>query len=716
MGLWSAPSADSPLHSFRTIEGFLNQDECDKIISAAEAAGMSKRGDYQGHITHDVNVLEVASLQPWLETCVVDRIFPLLAEAYEASNLTLETLRVVKYVGNSSCAGLPLHSDGTPLSFVCPLNCCAESGTYVRVLQRVVSPATGDALMFCGRWLHAGVPLLRDEAVRFVLTGFVEADFAPEVEAALERIVVHEQQASIAPRLCPLRRWLHREFAPAARAVSDSEAASLEGRACSSCGAAVPAEAVRHCCAVAGCCGTRWCDACLVAASAPSRPEMATVEALSGAAADEACACEFVADTTLADGALVAPGVALRKVWRLRLTGAVESADASRWPRVVRADNDCDERIGSRCLGADAFTLVRTEDDGDGKPPAVIIDTAVELVTPLHAGVYRCYFRLVLPESGRCRTLTGCDELFCEFFVRGADVADEHPRDWRAYQLKQRCRIGAALARSWGDAGEPPPEAVGTLVVAFAGADAHIPGAVEGGVPAHEFVRALRAVRADAAIFVRDVLRSWYLRGAGASGHDFAAMCEALRAEIDVVQPRRVVTLGCSMGGYAAVRAALLLRAAACVAFAPQVLIDPYARRQHQLPRMGFDDLLEALAAVGADEGFELCSLVSCVEAQADEVTPPPRLEIHVGAACPGDVAEARLLEAACRSRGVSMRCIVHDELGHGLAADLRATGELHHVLARLVQSDCTNEDGRVAAKCSQLPEAFVGFEGCDDF
>ena len=39
MGLWSAPSADSPLHSFRTIEGFLNQDECDKIISAAEAAG-----------------------------------------------------------------------------------------------------------------------------------------------------------------------------------------------------------------------------------------------------------------------------------------------------------------------------------------------------------------------------------------------------------------------------------------------------------------------------------------------------------------------------------------------------------------------------------------------------------------------------------------------------------------------------------------------------
>ena len=42
-------------------------------------------------------------------------------------------------------------------------------------------------------------------------------------------------------------------------------------------------------------------------------------------------------------------------------------------------------------------------------------------------------------------------------------------------------------------------------------------------------------------------------------------------------RPARVVTVGCSMGGYAAVRAALELDADVVLAFAPQVTLDPEA-------------------------------------------------------------------------------------------------------------------------------------------
>ena len=52
-------------------------------------------------------------------------------------------------------------------------------------------------------------------------------------------------------------------------------------------------------------------------------------------------------------------------------------------------------------------------------------------------------------------------------------------------------------------------------MIAFAGADAALGGGIQGGVPSHEFVRACRRAGVRRAIFVRDVLRAWYLQGVG---------------------------------------------------------------------------------------------------------------------------------------------------------------------------------------------------------
>ena len=84
------------------------------------------------------------------------------------------------------------------------------------------------------------------------------------------------------------------------------------------------------------------------------------------------------------------------------------------------------------------------------------------------------------------------------------------------------------------------------------------------------------------ALFVRDVMRAWYLRGLGGGdgdeGHTFEGAMALLRREIAAVRPRRVVTIGSSMGAYGAARAALALGAERAIAFSPQVLLEPAAR------------------------------------------------------------------------------------------------------------------------------------------
>ena len=435
---WSVPCSLEHLTPLGTFHDrrILSDAECASIIQVAETSEKwRQRGEYLGHTTVDIDAMG------WLGESMAPRFLPPLSRAFQARDAKLSSLRIVKYVGGSRCAGLPLHSDGTPLSFICVLNACAEAGTYVRALNAVLSPTTGHALLFCGRWFHAGVPV-PSGTVRYVMTGFVNASFEPRVEAALEHLAAQEMGASIAWRLCPARRWLRREF----DGLRFDLAERGTPRACTSCGALVPSHAVRHCCEHPGCCGAQLCDACVWASS--PRSICSSFAADDGAAGDGAAddgddvtgsmadgfmdaaagehayTCAFVGDVSLPEGSILEAGAVVRKAWRLSMecrAGGVPWPldDPHRRPRLIRSDHDCDESIGSRCLGEDALSLcrlpVRVDAEDHEHEEEGYVDAAVELIAPTLPGTYRLFFRLVVGDGAL--PMLGTDELTASFIV-----------------------------------------------------------------------------------------------------------------------------------------------------------------------------------------------------------------------------------------------------------------------------------------------------------
>ena len=233
-----------------------------------------------------------------------------------------------------------------------------------------------------------------------------------------------------------------------------------------------------------------------------------------------------------------------------------------------------------------------------------------------------------------------------------------------------------------------------TLVVAFGGLMQS-----SGGVPSHEFVKALTRAGATHTLFVKDSKQAWYLLGLSDGEASFGAVIAAVRTECDVLQPERLVTVGASMGGYAAIRVGLALGASTVLAFAPQVFLQRPLRQILQLPSSSFDTALAAAAVACAASGVEMPSLtayvgevgagdVDCAAAPKEQRRWHARacdvstVELHVGSAAKGDVREAMLLrQAASLSRPLSIRVHVHHNLAHALVRDLRSTGELDSLL-----------------------------------
>ena len=297
-------------------------------------------------------------------------------------------------------------------------------------------------------------------------------------------------------------------------------------------------------------------------------------------------------------------------------------------------------------------------------------------------------------------------------------------------------QAGSAIVRSWQH--EDVKNAAGeTLMIAFAGADAvgRRDQSIPDGVPSHEFVSSCRRAGVRYAVFVRDALRSWYLRGLGEDylrqdddelGYNFAGMVRQLQVEIEALRPSRVVTIGSSMGGYAAIRAALELDADAALAFAPQVRLDLEARRACDLPESPFDSLLEGLAAYARTEPhMDLCS--ESLDAVIERLPPRvrTRLDVHVGDLDAGDVNDAERLQEVIEQRQLQMMsrgnrgvlsCSVHVHKGrgHNLVVDMRNSGELHELLQALIAPP----GGRTVrrAQKSGIPQTFIGFKDCPDF
>lgn len=114
-------------------------------------------------------------------------------------------------------------------------------------------------------------------------------------------------------------------------------------------------------------------------------------------------------------------------------------------------------------------------------------------------------------------------------------------------------------------------------------------------------------------ILVRDIENAWYHRGVPGLGSHVDEVASALRGLIHSIRPCRVVAIGQSMGGYAAIMFGMLLDVERIVAFGPLSHLDPSKaaidgdRRflpvmealQADPPKSGYFDLVRLGQALG---------------------------------------------------------------------------------------------------------------------
>ena len=452
-----------------------------------------------------------------------------------------------------------------------------------------------------------------------------------------------------------------------------------------------------------------------------------------------------VCDFTLLDGAFLPARSVQRKVWRLQPDELSPSSLS-----IMRDDIDdclrldCPAGSNASTAAATASTSAVESHDYLGKKMSDYADDSYrfhhntdgtydatfEFTVPALSGVYRVPFRMMRVNDAGVIISVGHRQ-WVDFCVADAELPGDKQAVLRQAGLAERLRHGPSIARTW----RPGTEASlrdSTLCIAFSSwsGSRGRSGAAFGFA---EFELAFCRAGIGTALFVRDPLRAWYLRGIDTAGHTFDSVVARLEEEIAIAQPARVVTVGASMGGYAAVRAGIALRVDTVLAFGPQVVLAPRERVALGLKVSPFDRSFQILEGEGKAEGFALTSLLEVVRDATSAAQEPkqrrqglPRplapapgaapahaleelaalslgstapkttaIQIFVGGACAGDVREAALLEKAIIAGrqsvaspasappALSCTCTIVPGSDHGVAAAMRNSGELQKVLCK---------------------------------
>ena len=113
--------------------------------------------------------------------------------------------------------------------------------------------------------------------------------------------------------------------------------------------------------------------------------------------------------------------------------------------------------------------------------------------------------------------------------------------------------------------------AADALLIAFGG----LFGSVA--VPVYEFAQFARSLSAKG-MFLRDPHRAWYFCGLPEAGEDLLSVEKVLEQHIERIQPRRVVAVGASAGGFAALHFGARLGFDEVHAFSPQTTVAKWQR------------------------------------------------------------------------------------------------------------------------------------------
>lgn len=183
------------------------------------------------------------------------------------------------------------------------------------------------------------------------------------------------------------------------------------------------------------------------------------------------------------------------------------------------------------------------------------------------------------------------------------------------------------------------------------------------GVPVFEFFRTLQAAGIDS-LFIRDPSQGWYQRPIPDLGADPGAMARRVsELAAELLPGRRIVTVGNSMGGFAAMLFARLCGFDAAVAFSPQTFISPELRARYGDGR--WQDKMDSIATLHVGD-----------LRPALEAGDPPAVQIFSGARDHLDVLHARHLEGL---QGVSVTLLA--ECGHDASRWLKQQGRLESLI-----------------------------------
>ena len=203
------------------------------------------------------------------------------------------------------------------------------------------------------------------------------------------------------------------------------------------------------------------------------------------------------------------------------------------------------------------------------------------------------------------------------------------------------------------------------LAVAFGGIAMSV-----GGIPPFEFFRVLNEAEPAKKLLLRDRSQSWYHRGVDGFADDIAGVEAALRQIVEREQPRKLVMLGASAGGYAALLFGRLLGAAEIHAFGPQTFIGPGLRLRHLDYRWGRLWLSLMLSGRYQPRYGDLYRVFKRTPSEGSRVV------VHYCDSDRFDNAHARRLG---RHPDVELRR--YDEGGHFIVKHLRDTGQLKPLL-----------------------------------
>jgi len=205
-------------------------------------------------------------------------------------------------------------------------------------------------------------------------------------------------------------------------------------------------------------------------------------------------------------------------------------------------------------------------------------------------------------------------------------------------------------------------ESGGNLYIFFGGLAAGV------AMPPFEFFNASRILDENK-IFVRDLRQQWYQTGLDGISRDIPSTAQFLAREIEKTAPEKIVFVGNSMGGFAAILFCALLGRGEAIAFAPQSFISPWLRLRHGDARWRRPIARTWVRSFLKPRVWNLRHILK-------RMGIPTRISIYVSSADRLDRIHAAHLEDL---PGVRVR--EFDDGGHGVVRLLRDRGELPEIM-----------------------------------